>query len=306
MHVDATIAGRREHETDRQGVDHGHEAERSQRFHQRSKGVERDDDVEVAMRPALRPEQRIDPPSPVDDRVDAAVSQRLEHREHRFGRHHRPNNDKDGDVQIAFLLFPRVTALDAIGPYEVLQRLPGAEVIFVGAERGEVRTDNGKLGLTIDATLDEVPHPEVLVVPGGMGTRPLVKDETVLGWIRQVHETSQFTTSVCTGSLLLAAAGLLDGLEATTHWGSKKALEDLGARYTEQRVVQNGKIITAAGVSSGIDMALVLAAQLTDPVTAQVMQLFIEYDPQPPYDSGAASKASEAVWDRVAELRVMG
>ena len=212
----------------------------------------------------------------------------------------------DGEVQIAFLLFPRVTALDAIGPYEVLQRLPGAEVVFVGAERGEVRTDNGYLGLTVDATIDEVAHPEVLVVPGGRGTRPLVKDETILGWIRQVHETSLFTTSVCTGSLLLAAAGLLDGLEATTHWGSKKTLEDLGARYTEQRVVQNGKIITAAGVSSGIDMALTLAAQLTDPVTAQVMQLFIEYDPQPPYDSGAPSKASKAVWDRVAELRVMG
>ncbi len=159
-------------------------------------------------------------------------------------------------MQIAFLLFPQVTALDAIGPYEVLQRLPGAEVIFVGAERGEVRTDNGKLGLSVDATLDEVPSPEVLVVPGGMGTRPLVKDETILGWIRQVHETSLFTTSVCTGSLLLAAAGLLNGLDATTHWGAKKALEDLGAHYTEQRVVQNGKIITAAGVSSGIDMAI--------------------------------------------------
>ena len=133
-------------------------------------------------------------------------------------------------MQIALLLFPQVTALDAIGPYEVLQRLPGAEVIFVGAERGEVRTDNGKLGLTVDATLDEVPSPEVLVVPGGMGTRPLVKDETILGWIRQVHETSLFTTSVCTGSLLLAAAGLLNGLDATTHWGAKKTLEDMKAK----------------------------------------------------------------------------
>ncbi len=209
-------------------------------------------------------------------------------------------------MQIAFLLFPQVTALDAIGPYEVLQRLPGAEVIFVGAERGEVRTDNGKLGLMVDATLDEVPSPEVLVVPGGMGTRPLVKDETILGWIRQVHETSLFTTSVCTGSLLLAAAGLLNGLDATTHWGAKTTLEELGAHYTEQRVVQNGKIITAAGVSSGIDMALTLAAQLTDPVTAQVMQLFIEYDPQPPFDSGSASKATDEVWARVAELRVVG
>jgi putative intracellular protease/amidase len=202
------------------------------------------------------------------------------------------------------LLFPQVTALDAIGPYEVLQRLPGAEVVFVGAERGEVRTDNGYLGLTVDATLDEVPAPEVLVVPGGTGTRPLVSDETILGWIRQVHETSQFTTSVCTGSLLLAAAGLLNGLDATTHWGAKKLLEDLGAHYVDQRVVQNGKIITAAGVSSGIDMGLSLAAQLTDPVTAQAMQLFIEYDPQPPFDSGAESKASEAVWERIAELRV--
>jgi putative intracellular protease/amidase len=208
-------------------------------------------------------------------------------------------------VQIAFFIFPELTALDAIGPYEVLQRLPGAEVVFVGAERGEVRTDNGKLGLTVDATLDEVTAPEVLVVPGGYGTRPLVHDQPTLDWIRQVHETTQFTTSVCTGSLLLAAAGLLNGLDATTHWGAKAQLEELGARYTEQRVVQNGKIITAAGVSSGIDMALSLAAQLCDPVTAQVMQLFIEYDPQPPFDTGAASKATDEVWARVAELRVI-
>ncbi len=132
-------------------------------------------------------------------------------------------------MQIAFFIFPELTALDAIGPYEVLQRLPGAEVVFVGAKRGEVRTDNGKLGLTVDATLEEVTAPEVLVVPGGYGTRPLVHDEPTLDWIRQVHETTRFTTSVCTGSLLLAAAGLLDGLDATTHWGAKAQLEELGA-----------------------------------------------------------------------------
>ena len=127
-------------------------------------------------------------------------------------------------MQIAFFIFPELTALDAIGPYEVLQRLPGAEVVFVGAKRGEVRTDNGKLGLTVDATLGEVTAPEVLVVPGGYGTRPLVHDQPTLEWIRQVHETTRFTTSVCTGSLLLAAAGLLNGLEATTHWGAKGQL----------------------------------------------------------------------------------
>ena len=150
-------------------------------------------------------------------------------------------------MQVAITLFPRTTALDSVGPYEVLQRVPSIDVVFVGHRRGEVRTENGMLGLTCDATFDEVREPDVLLVPGGVGTRELMTDEPVLDWVRAVHRNTRFTTSVCTGSLVLAAAGLLDGLTATTHWAA-----------------------------------------------AQASQLMIEYDPQPPFDSGAVAKASEA------------
>lgn len=198
-------------------------------------------------------------------------------------------------MEIAVALFEGVTALDAVGPYEVLQRLPSSVVHFVGHRRGEVRTDNGFLGLTVDKLFDEVPSPDVILVPGGIGTRALVHDDAILKWIRGAHETSRFTTSVCTGSLLLAAAGLLNGLRATTHFSARALLMKYGAMPSEDRVVQEGKIITAAGVSSGIDMALRLAAQLTDETTAKALQLMIEYDPQPPYDAGALHKVDAAV-----------
>jgi putative intracellular protease/amidase len=205
-------------------------------------------------------------------------------------------------MEIAVALFDQVTALDAIGPYEVLQRLPGAEVRFVGHRKGEVRADNGFLGLTVDRTFNEVPNPDVLLVPGGIGTRALVHDAAILEWIRLAHETSQFTTSVCTGSLLLAAAGILDGLSATTHFASRHLLAKYGAKPSEDRVVVEGKIITAAGVSSGIDMALQLAERLTDATTAKALQLMIEYDPQPPHDAGALHKVDATVLARVQEL----
>ncbi|MGB8331559.1 MAG: DJ-1/PfpI family protein [Polyangiales bacterium] len=205
-------------------------------------------------------------------------------------------------MQIAIALFDRVTALDAIGPYEVLQRLPGAEVRFVGHRRGEVRTDNGFLGLTVDHPFEDVSAPEIVLVPGGIGTRALLDDEVILNWIRTVHVTSRFTTSVCTGSLLLAAAGLLNGLPATTHFSARQLLARYGAEPSEQRVVQVGKIITAAGVSSGIDMALTLAELLTDATTAKALQLMIEYDPQPPHDAGALHKVDQAVLARMGEL----
>jgi len=199
-------------------------------------------------------------------------------------------------MRVAIALFPRNTALDAVGPYEVLQRIPSIDVVFVGHRRGEVRTDNGMLGLMCDATFEEVTDPDVLLVPGGVGTRALMTDETVLDWIRAVHRQSRFTTSVCTGSLVLAAAGLLDGLTATTHWAAAGLLEPLGAAYTPQRVVEHlpQRIITAAGVSSGIDMALRLVELLVDRQAAEASQLMIEYDPQPPFDSGDLGKASEA------------
>jgi putative intracellular protease/amidase len=199
-------------------------------------------------------------------------------------------------MQVAIALFPRNTALDAIGPYEVLQRIPSIDVVFVGQRRGEVRSDNGMLGLTCDATFDEVTRPDVLVFPGGIGTRTLIEDTGVLDWIREVHRHTLFTTSVCTGSLMLAAAGLLTGLTAGTHWRATELLESFGAIYTPERVVEHlpQRIITAAGVSSGIDMALRLVELLVGPEAAKASQLMIEYDPQPPFDAGAVSKASDA------------
>ena len=205
-------------------------------------------------------------------------------------------------MEIAVALFEQVTALDAVGPYEVLQRLPDAEVCFVGHQRGEVRADNGFLGLTVDRRFDEVPSPDIIVVPGGIGTRALVHDVAILDWIRSAHETSRFTTSVCTGSLLLAAAGVLDGLSATTHFSARQLLAKYGAKPSEDRVVIEGKVITAAGVSSGIDMALHLAERLTDATTSKALQLMIEYDPQPPHDAGALHKVDATVLARVQEL----
>ncbi|MEZ0354402.1 DJ-1/PfpI family protein [Mycobacterium sp. pR1184] len=204
---------------------------------------------------------------------------------------------------VAIPLFPRFTALDAVGPYEVLQRIPSIDVTFIGHRRGEVRTENGMLGVACDATFDEIDAPDVVVMPGGIGTRKLIHDETICGWLQAVHPRTVFTTSVCTGALLLAGAGLLDGLTATTHWRAADLLNELGARYVPDRVVEHRpeRIITAAGVSSGIDMALRLIELLVDRVAAQAAQLIIEYDPQPPFDSGALAKADEATVARANE-----
>lgn len=206
-------------------------------------------------------------------------------------------------MRIALVVFPRLTALDGVGPYEVLQRLPEATVTVVGHRRGEVRTENGFLGLTVDATFEECTDPDVVIVPGGIGTRALLDDAVVLDWVRAAHATSRFTTSVCTGSLVLGAAGLLDGLTATTHWSVLESLRRFGAVPTTERVVEHldRRIITAAGVSSGIDMALRLAELLVDRTAAEAMQLAVEYDPQPPFDTGALAKASPEVVTRLAE-----
>jgi putative intracellular protease/amidase len=206
-------------------------------------------------------------------------------------------------MQIAIPLFDKVTALDAVGPYEALQRLPGTSVAFVGSRIGMVRTDNGFLGLSVDATFEDVVSPDVLVFPGGIGTRSMMTDDRVLDWVRNVHATSAFTTSVCTGSLVLGAAGLLDGLEATTHWAAYETLASTGAIPVSSRVVEHldKRIITAAGVSSGIDMALRLAELLFDENAAKAMQLMVEYDPQPPFDAGSVEKAGPDVVARAAE-----
>jgi transcriptional regulator GlxA family with amidase domain len=206
-------------------------------------------------------------------------------------------------LQVAIPLFPRFTALDGIGPYEVLQRIPQIDVTFIGHQRGEVRSENGMLGITVDATFEDVADPAVIVFPGGRGTRPLEHDERVLEWVRRAHATSVFTTSVCTGSLVLGAAGLLKGLTATTHWSCYAELEAHGAEATDKRVVEHldRRIITAAGVSSGIDMALRLVELLVDRTAAQAAQLMIEYDPQPPFDSGSRAKSDDTILARVIE-----
>jgi putative intracellular protease/amidase len=202
-------------------------------------------------------------------------------------------------MQIAIPLFDRFTALDAVGPYEVLCRLPGAHVDFVAAEPGVYATDTRMLRLSVERSYADVPSPDVLLFPGGVGTRALMHDEPTLDWVRHAHATSRYTTSVCTGALVLAAAGVLDGLEATTHWVSRPLLAELGARPVERRVVEQGKVITAAGVSAGIDMALTLAARIAGPEVAQAIQLGIEYDPQPPFDAGSPEKAPQAIVDLV-------
>jgi len=205
-------------------------------------------------------------------------------------------------VDIVCLLFDGITALDIVGPYEVLQRLPEANVTFAARRAGEVRTDNKFLALVADATLDETTHADVLVVPGGFATRALETDEALLEWIRAIDATSTWTTSVCTGSMLLAAAGLLEGKEATSHWASLERLRDYGAIPTGRRVVEQGKIVTAAGVSSGIDMALTLAARVAGDEYAQCIQLGIEYDPQPPFDAGSTDKAPASVLETMTGL----
>jgi putative intracellular protease/amidase len=202
-------------------------------------------------------------------------------------------------VNIAIPLYDRFTALDAVGPYEVLQRLPGAKITWLAHEPGPVGTDTGQLQIVADAAFEDLPDPEIVVVPGGTGTDAFLDDERLVGWIRGAHETSQWTTSVCTGSLLLGAAGVLDGLEATSHWLDLQDLERYGAQPTERRVVEQGKVITAAGVSSGIDMALTLVANIAGPEVAQAIQLGIEYDPQPPFDSGSTAKAAPEIVELV-------
>jgi transcriptional regulator GlxA family with amidase domain len=185
----------------------------------------------------------------------------------------------------------------------VLQRIPGFDITFVGHRRGVVRSENGFLGIEVDATFDEFPTPDLLVFPGGIGTRDLLDDDVVLDWIRTAHATTTYTTSVCTGSLVLAAAGLLDGLTATTHWSVLDALATYGAVPIAQRVVEHldRRIITAAGVSSGIDMALRLVELVVDRTAAEAAQLMIEYDPQPGFDAGALHKAGPDVQTRVIE-----
>jgi putative intracellular protease/amidase len=196
-------------------------------------------------------------------------------------------------------IYDGFTALDAIGPYEVLRSVPGWEVEFVARTRGEIRTDSGAVGLCADRSLAETASADIVLVPGGEGTRALLDDRDLLGWLREIDRTTKWTTSVCTGSLLLGAAGLLERRRATCHWAFLELLREYGAEAVGGRYVEDGKVITAAGVSAGIDMALYLVGREAGAEVAQAVQLGIEYDPSPPFDSGSPAKAPTEIVDLV-------
>jgi transcriptional regulator GlxA family with amidase domain len=201
-------------------------------------------------------------------------------------------------VEIAIAIYDGITVLDAVGPYEPLSRLPGAQIRFVGAEAGPKESDSKTLTLVADYTVEQVPSPDVIVVPGGPGSRAAAGD-ALLDWIRSAHESSKWTTSVCTGSLLLGKAGVLEGLRATSHWAHLDRLSEYGAEPTAERVVEQGKVVTAAGVSAGIDMALRLIQLEAGDQVAEAIQLSIEYDPEPPVDAGSTSKARPEIVELV-------
>lgn len=206
-------------------------------------------------------------------------------------------------MQIAIALFPQVSILDAIGPYGVFAGVPNAEVVVCAAQKGRLPDAGARLHVDIDHTLDDVPNPDVLLVPGGNICRQMARDgDPIIDWIRSAHEHTTYTTAVCTGTLLLGSAGLLQGLQATTHWVAYDELRTYGAEPTDQRVVFQDKIVTGAGVSAGIDLALEVVAKLNGPDIAQSTQLLIEYDPQPPFDTGSPSKAPQAIKDRLNDL----
>jgi transcriptional regulator GlxA family with amidase domain len=207
-------------------------------------------------------------------------------------------------MKIAILIFDRLTALDAIGPYEVLSRLPGAELEFVAPEAGVKRTDTGRLGLEATSSIEELTDPDIVLVPGGEGNRPLLTDERVLDWLRSAHEATTWTTSVCTGALVLGAAGILEGKRATTHWVYLEQLREYGAEPVRERFVEDGKVVTAAGVSAGIDMALHLVRSVAGEQVAQAIQLGIEYDPAPPLDAGSPQKAPEEIVELIRKLEL--
>lgn len=208
-------------------------------------------------------------------------------------------------MKTAILLYEGLTVLDAVGAYEVLGLVPHMEVCFVAAEKGLKRSDNGFLSLNADYELDEIPNPEIILIPGSTAeTQTVMRDQRVLDWVRKAHETSVWTTSVCSGALVLGAAGLLAGKRATTHWIAKGFLDKFGATAASERFVEDGKIITAAGVSAGIDMALYLASKIADEETAQTIQLLIEYDPQPPFSCGSIETAPSEI-ARTATARML-
>ncbi len=206
-------------------------------------------------------------------------------------------------MEVVLLLFDGITALDAVGPCEVLARLPGARVSFVGSTPRVVKAAHASLGLRASAAFADVKRADLLLVPGGPGVRDLLADAELHAWLRDLHATTTWTTSVCTGSLLLGAAGLLRGVRATTHWLAVDELAPFGATVVRDRVVFDGKIATSAGVSAGIDMALELAARIAGPDAAREIQLMLEYDPRPPFNAGSPERATAEIVERVRQRR---
>lgn len=193
-------------------------------------------------------------------------------------------------TKIIILLFEEITALDAVGPYEVLSRIPGSEVYFVSNEPG-IKVSTGGLKIFAEHSIEDVAEADILLIPGGKGVDKFLENNSVLDWIKKVHASARFTTSVCTGSLLLGAAGILNGLKATTHWNHIERLSKYGAKVVNERYVQDGKVITSAGVSAGIDMALKIVQLIKNETLAKALQLAIEYDPAPPFNTGSPAKA---------------
>lgn len=202
---------------------------------------------------------------------------------------------------IVIFLYPGMTALDAIGPYEALRAVPNARIRFVAKQAGPVETDSGFLTLHADFSISEINEADILLIPGG-NSLPQLDDREVLAWVKRIHETTRWTTSVCTGSLILAGAGVLEGMEATTHWSALPILADFGAKPVSKRFVRHGKVVTAAGVSAGIDMGLELVGMEAGEERAKVMQLMMEYDPAPPFNAGSPEKAGPEIVNRAREI----
>lgn len=201
-------------------------------------------------------------------------------------------------MEIVVLIFDSVNALDVIGPCEILSKIPDTSIKYVAKEPGPKETD-AQVKLIADYALSDILKPKILLVPGGQGIKQLTGDKEIIDWINDCHNTTKWTVSVCTGALLLGAAGILKGLQATTHWSSLPCLEDFGSKPQRQRVVIDGKVVTCAGVSAGIDMALTLTSLIAGQATAQAIQLAIEYDPAPPFNAGSPDKVSEEIFEMV-------
>ena len=208
-------------------------------------------------------------------------------------------------MKIAILLFDNFTALDVAGPYEVLSNIPGAKIYFT-AEQPGIYKNSKCMQISADYSLSDIPDPEILVIPGGFGIDAILGNQNILNWIKAVHEKSLWTTSVCSGALLLAEAGILNGRKATTHWNRVEQLKKYPVEFVNERYVKDGKIITSAGVSAGIDMALYLTGLAFNDKLAQLIQLAMEYDPQPPFNSGSPQKAPKEILELFKSAKASG